>query len=184
MGIGFCISNGLVQPALSERFAMRTLAVAGLTAILLVLLTSILFGAAVWPGWAAALPGFSRQFAAENSEIVHLMPTVLAALLQQGVARRWRSGAMGRGGRRGGRLTSSGRVCGNSRGAGPRSLPGRRLTPCYDMPIVATAVIWFVADAIAPGGAGDRRGCRPDVGDDRADHAGGGRPAFPLAMPP
>jgi MFS transporter, DHA1 family, tetracycline resistance protein len=30
MGIGFCISNGLVQPALAERFAMRTLAVAGL----------------------------------------------------------------------------------------------------------------------------------------------------------
>jgi MFS family permease len=30
MGIGFCISNGLVQPALAERFAMRTLAVVGL----------------------------------------------------------------------------------------------------------------------------------------------------------
>jgi MFS family permease len=30
MGIGFCISNGLVQPALAERFGMRTLAVAGL----------------------------------------------------------------------------------------------------------------------------------------------------------
>jgi MFS family permease len=30
MGIGFCISNGLIQPALAERFSMRTLAVTGL----------------------------------------------------------------------------------------------------------------------------------------------------------
>ena len=30
IGIGFCVSNGLVQPMLAERFEMRTLAVAGL----------------------------------------------------------------------------------------------------------------------------------------------------------
>ena len=30
IGIGFCLSNGLVQPMLAERFAMRTLAVTGL----------------------------------------------------------------------------------------------------------------------------------------------------------
>src|SRR5712691_2856274 len=79
--LGLLVPVGLVAARL-----WRTLAVAGLTAIFLVALTSILFGAAVWPGWAAALPGFSRQFAAESSEIVHLMPTVFAALLQQGVA--------------------------------------------------------------------------------------------------
>ncbi|WP_029005875.1 MFS transporter [Azorhizobium doebereinerae] len=46
MGIGFCISNGLVQPALAERFGMRSLAVAGLglnaaTMVLCLMLTSI-----------------------------------------------------------------------------------------------------------------------------------------------
>jgi hypothetical protein len=140
----------LVPVALVAARLWRTLAVAGLTAILLVLLTSILFGAAVWPGWAAALPGFSHQFATESSEIVHLMPTVLAALLQQGVAPRaaqlaqWVTAAV------------AAAVVWSLFRSGPRQLAGAGLlvasflaTPyafVYDMPIVATAVIWFVAE--------------------------------------
>jgi len=140
----------LVPVALVAAGLWRTLAIAGLTAILLVALTSILFGAAVWPGWAAALPGFSHQFAAENSEIVHLMPTVLAALLQQGVApgaaqlAQWVTAAV-----------AAATVWTLFR-SGPRQLAGAGLlvaallaTPyafVYDMPIVATAVIWFVAE--------------------------------------
>jgi hypothetical protein len=147
----------LVPVALVAARLWRTLAVAVMTAILLVLLTSILFGAAVWPRWAAALPGFSRQFAAENSEIVHLMPTVLAALLQQGVApaaaqlAQWVSAAV------------AAAIVWTLFRSGPRQLAGAGLlvaallaTPyafVYDMPIVATAVIWFVAERHRAGDA-------------------------------
>jgi hypothetical protein len=147
----------LVPVALVAVRLWRTLAVAGLTAILLVLLTSILFGAAVWPGWVAALPGFSRQFAAESSEILHLMPTVLAALLQLGVAPttaqlvQWVATAV-----------AAATVWALFR-SGPWQLAGAGLlvaaflaTPyafVYDMPIVATAVIWLVAERHRAGDA-------------------------------
>jgi hypothetical protein len=147
----------LVPVALVAARLWRTLAVAGLTAILLVLLTSILFGAAVWPGWAAALPGFSRQFTAENSEIVHLMPTVLAALLQQGVApataqlAQWAATA------------AVAAIVWTLFRSGSQQLAGAGLlvasllaTPyafVYDMPIVTTAVIWFVAERHRAGDA-------------------------------
>jgi hypothetical protein len=147
----------LVPVALVAARLWRTLAVAGLTAILLALLTSILFGTAIWPGWAASLPGFSRQFAAENSEIVHLMPTVLAALLQQGVApaaaqlAQWAATA------------AVAVIVWTLFRSGPRQLASAGLlvasllaTPyafVYDMPIVATAVIWFVAERHRAGDA-------------------------------
>jgi hypothetical protein len=147
----------LVPVALAAARLWRTLASAAVTAILLVVLTSILFGAAIWPSWAAALPGFSRQFAAESSEIVHLMPTVLAALLQLGVApvtaqlAQWVSAAV------------AAAVVWTLFRSGPRQLAGAGLlaaaflaTPyafVYDMPIVATAVIWVVAERHRAGDA-------------------------------
>ncbi len=147
----------LVPVALVAARLWRTLAVAGLTAIFLVALTSILFGAAVWPGWAAALPGFSHQFATESGEIVHLMPTVLAALLQQGVAPataqlvQWAATA------------AAAAIVWTLFRSGPRQLAGAGLlaasllaTPyafVYDMPIVTTAVIWLVAERHRAGDA-------------------------------
>jgi Glycosyltransferase family 87 len=147
----------LVPVALVAARLWRTLAIAGLTALLLVALTSILFGAAVWPSWAASLPGFSRQFAAESSEIVHLMPTVLAALLQQGVApataQLVQSAA----------TAAAAAIVWILFRSGPRQLAGAGLlvaaflaTPyafVYDMPILATALIWIVAERHRAGDA-------------------------------
>jgi hypothetical protein len=147
----------LVPVALVAARLWRTLAIAGLTAIHLVAVTTILFGAAIWPSWAASLPGFSRQFAAESSEIVHLMPTVLVALLQQGVApatarlAQWVATA------------AAAAIVWSLFRSGPPQLAGAGLlvaaflaTPygfVYDMPILATALIWIVAERHCAGDA-------------------------------
>jgi hypothetical protein len=147
----------LVPVALVAARLWRTLALAGLTAILLVVATSLLFGGAIWPSWAASLPGFSRQFAAESSQIVHLMPTVLAALLQLGVppalaqSAQWAATA-----------AAAATVWALFR-SGPARVAGAGLlvaallaTPyafVYDMPILATAAIWFVAERHCAGDA-------------------------------
>src|SRR5439155_10114382 len=143
--------------ALAAARLWRTLAVAGLTAILIVVLTSLLFGLAIWPAWAGAVPVFSRQFAAESSQIRHLMVTILPALLQLGIAPAiaqlaqlaasaaaviivwllFRAGA--------GRLAASGLL-----------VAALLATPygfVYDMPILATAVIWLVAETHRAGDA-------------------------------
>jgi hypothetical protein len=147
----------LVPVALIASRLWRTLAIAGVTALLLVALTSLLFGTVIWPSWAAALPGFSRQFAAESGAIVHLMPTVLAALLQQGVApataqlAQWAA------------TVAAAAIVWTLFRAGPRQLAGAGLlvatllaTPyafVYDMPILTTAVIWVVAERHRAGDA-------------------------------
>jgi hypothetical protein len=140
----------LVPVALVAARLWRALAAATVTAVLLVGVTSLLFGIAVWPVWLAALPAFSRQVAAESSQIVHLMPTVLAALLQHGVApataqlAQWATTA-----------TAAAIVWVLFR-AGPSLLAGAGLliaallaTPyafVYDMPLLTTAVMWIVAE--------------------------------------
>jgi hypothetical protein len=147
----------LVPVALVAARLWRTLAITGLTAILLVALTSILFGAAVWPSWAASLPGFRRQFAAESSDIVHLMPTVLAALSQNGVAPATAQLAQSVA------TAAAAAIVWTLFRSGPRLLAGAGLlvaaflaTPyafVYDMPILATAVIWVVAERHRAGAA-------------------------------
>jgi hypothetical protein len=140
----------LVPVALTAARLWRSLAAAAATGAALVLVTTLVFGLAIWPSWAAALPGFSRQFAAENSEIVHFIPTVFAALSQLGLAPdlaqavQWVSTA-------GAAVT----VWLLFR-RGPSALAGAALmaaallaTPyafVYDMSFLATAVLWVVAD--------------------------------------
>lgn len=147
----------LVPVALVAAGLWRTLTVAGATAILLVAATSLLFGLSIWPSWVAALPAFSRQFAAESGEIMHLMPTILVALLQLGVPpvlaqlAQWA-----------GTATVAAIVWILFR-SGPHNLAGAGLlvatflaTPyafVYDMPVVATAVIWVVAERQRAGDA-------------------------------
>jgi hypothetical protein len=140
----------LVPVALVAARLWRTLAAAALTAVILVIATSLVFGLAIWPSWAAALPGFSRQMAAEGSLIVHLMPTVLGALLQLGVApataqlAQWAATAAS--------MAIAWMLfrCGPSPLAAAGLLVAAPLaTPyafVYDMPLLATAVIWFVAE--------------------------------------
>ena len=149
----------LVPVALVAAGLWRTLTVAVVTAILLVVVTSLLFGGAIWPSWAAYLPAFSRQFAAESSQILHLMPTILVALLQLGVApamaqlAQWTATA------------AAVAIVWTLFRSGPRQLAAAGLlvatflaTPytfVYDMPILATAVIWVIAERQ---GAGDALG--------------------------
>jgi hypothetical protein len=140
----------LVPVALVAARLWRTLASAAVTAILLVVATSLLFGGAVWPIWAASLPAFSRQFAAESSEIIHLMPTILVALLQLGIAPAAAQLAQWAG------TAGAAAIVWILFRSGPQQLAGAGLlvaaflaTPyafVYDMPIIATAVIWLVAE--------------------------------------
>ncbi len=147
----------LVPVALVAAGLWRTVTVAGVTAILLVVATSLLFGATIWPSWAVSLPGFSRQFAAESSQVMHLMPTILVALLQLGVApasaqlAQWAATA------------AAAAIVWTLFRSGPQQLAGAGLlvaaflaTPyafVYDMPIVATAVIWVVVERERAGDA-------------------------------
>jgi hypothetical protein len=148
----------LVPVALVAAGLWRSLIVAGMTAILLVVATSLLFGVAIWPSWLAGLPAFSRQFAAESGEIRHLMPTILVALLQLRVTPVWAE------------LTQwaatavAAAIVWTLFRSGPPDLAGAGLmvatflaTPyafVYDMPVVATAVIWVIAERQRAGAFG------------------------------
>ena len=139
----------LVPVALVSARLWRTLAAAALTACGLVIVTTMLFGGAIWPVWAAFLPAFSRE-AAVSTNIPHLMPTIFGAFLQLGAAPatallvQWA-----------GTASAAALVWALFR-SGPQQLAGAGLlvaallaTPYalfYDMPIVASAVIWVVAE--------------------------------------
>jgi hypothetical protein len=140
----------LVPVALLAARQWRTIAAAAATVAALVALTSALFGAMIWPTWVAALPGYSAQVAAESNEIRHLMPTVLAALVQAGVpletAQIMQTGMA---------IVMAALVWKSFR-PGVSDLAIAVLlvaallaTPyafVYDMPIVATAVLWVVVE--------------------------------------
>lgn len=144
--LGLLVPVGLVAASL-----WRTAAAAVATVLLLVVATSLVFGAEIWPAWLAALPGFSRQFAAESGAILHLMPTVFAALLQLGIAPplaqavQWATTAALAAGvwllyRRsgGGRLAAAALLV-----AAPLATPYAFV---FDLPIVTTAIVWLVAE--------------------------------------
>ncbi len=147
----------LVPVALVAARLWRTAAVAAASALLLVILTGLLFGAAVWPSWAAEMPAFWRQFGVESGGILHMMPTVLAALLRLGVAPAWAQLAQW--------AATAAAVAMVwalfRRGPGPLAQAGLLgavflATPyafVYDMPILATAVIWLVTERQAAGDA-------------------------------
>ena len=63
IGIGFCLSNGLVQPLLAERFAMRTLAVAGLALNALTMVLCLLATSALQAYAAGLLAGITINIA-------------------------------------------------------------------------------------------------------------------------
>ena len=147
----------LVPVALVAARLWRTIISAAVTAILLVLLTSLLFGGAIWPTWLAALFAFSHEFAAESSQIRHLMPTILVALLQLGVAP-----AVAQLVQLAGTAAAAAIVWTLFR-SGPQQLAGAGLlaaallaTPygfLYDMQIVTTGAIWVIAERQSTGDA-------------------------------
>ena len=140
----------LVPVALVAARLWRTLVAACATAAALMLVTSTVFGWGIWPAWLAAVPEFSRQFAAESGEIVHLMPTVFATASQMGL-----SPSMARIAQWTAMLAAAALVfavfrLAPLRTAGPALLVATFLaTPyafVYDMPMLATAILWIVAE--------------------------------------
>jgi hypothetical protein len=147
----------LVPVALVAARLWHTFAIAALTAAGLVIATTVLFGGEIWPIWAAALQSFSGHFAGGSSRILHWMPTIFVAVMQLGTTpamalrAQWLATAL-----------VAAIVWALFR-SGPRQLAGAGLlvaallaTPyafVYDMPIVATAVIWIVAERHRAGDA-------------------------------
>lgn len=74
----------LVPVALAAAGLWRCAAAACATLALLVMASSVLFGASVWMQWADSVPHYWSVFAASRGELVHLMPTVDATMLRLG----------------------------------------------------------------------------------------------------
>ncbi|MGH7095694.1 MAG: glycosyltransferase family 87 protein, partial [Stellaceae bacterium] len=140
----------LVPVALVSARLWRTLGAAAATALVLAFLTSLLFGWRIWPDWLTALPAYSRQFAAESSGLLHLMPTVFASLLRLGAAPEWARLAQGAVTLAVAATTWTAFRAGPSEPAKALLLAASFLaTPyafVYDLPMLATAIIWLIAD--------------------------------------
>lgn len=147
----------LVPIALIAARRWRTIAAAGATVAALVIITGVVFGPGIWPAWVANIIQYSGQFAAENSAIAYLMPTVAqaaarlaappivvyaaqvgAAIVALGVV--WRCFRDGPG------LLAAAALFVATFLAVPHAF-------VYDMPIVATAVIWFIVERHRAGDA-------------------------------
>jgi hypothetical protein len=140
----------LVPVALLAARLWSCIAAAIATAVALVIVTGVMFGSTVWPSWIAALPAYSHHFAAESSGVLHLMPTVLATLIQFGVSpaaagpMQWSATIV------------AAAIVWISFRFGKRELAAAGLlaasflaTPyafVYDMPTVTTAVLWVIAE--------------------------------------
>ncbi len=135
----------------------RTMCAAGVTVLLVAIDTEAAFGPAIWQSWAAAVPRFSAEVAAESGQIRHLMPTVEATLLQLGAS----AGAA-----RLAQWTAAAAVAlgvwwiarnAPWRLAAAGVLVGAFLTTpyafVYDMPIVTTAVLWTAVERYRAAGA-------------------------------
>jgi hypothetical protein len=131
-----------------RRKPLALTAAACATVLFLVVVTSIAFGWSVWTAWIAAIPGFSREFAAESSEIAHLMPTVMANLLQLGIAAEAASLAQGA------TAIAAASVIWVCFRSGPTALASAALlvgtflaTPyafVYDLPVLTAALLWVI----------------------------------------
>ena len=140
----------LIPVALVAAGMWRTIAAATITCALLALASCLAFGPAIWAAWIGNIVGYSQQFAAENIEIVHLMPTIFESLKGLGASPElaWVGQGIGAG--------FAAAIVWHCFRPGPSPLAAATLfaatflvTPhafVYDMPIVATAVLWVIAD--------------------------------------
>jgi alpha-1,2-mannosyltransferase len=147
----------LVPVALVAARLWRTIAAACATTAALVVATGIAFGWTIWPAWLAAIVRYAGQFAAQNGAIAHLMPTVSVALAQLGAPPVAADLAQ--------LIAAAAAACLVWRcfRGGPTLLAIAALlvalflaTPhafIYDLPPVATAVLWTVAERRAAGEA-------------------------------
>lgn len=142
---------GLLVPiALIAARQWRTIAAAAATFTLLVLISAVVFEPGIWLAWVDNVAGYSRQFAAENGEIAHLMPTIFEVLaafgasstqawIGQGIVAGLAAAMVWYCFRTGPRPAAAAVLFGATFLATPHAF-------VYDMPIVATAVVWIVLD--------------------------------------
>lgn len=140
----------LVPVALVAARMWSSIAAAAASFAILVAATCLAFGPAIWVSWLNNIIGYSQQFAAESSEIVHLMPSVLPSFEMLGAPAElaWAAQALAAG-------FAAAVVWFSFRG-GPTPLAAATLfaatflaTPhafVYDMPVLATALLWTVLD--------------------------------------
>ena len=147
----------LVPVALIAARQWLTVLAACATVIVLILVTSGIFGPDIWPAWVANIFQYSGQFAAESSAITYLMPTVAVALARFGAAPAVAETVQ----------LAAGAIAAYAVWRcfrpGPSRLAAAALfaatflaTPhafVYDMPLVATAVLWMVAERQRAGDA-------------------------------
>jgi hypothetical protein len=147
----------LVPVALISARLWRTVAAAGATVVALVVFSGAVLGIDAWQAWLADISRYSRQFAAESSEISHLMPTVSASLTRLGVVP-WIATVI-----QCGAAAIAVWVTWRCFRVGPTALAAAALFVAtflgsphafvYDMPMVTTAVVWFIAERHRAGGA-------------------------------
>ncbi|MBV9826232.1 MAG: DUF2029 domain-containing protein [Alphaproteobacteria bacterium] len=143
---------GVLLPlALLSAQSWRCLASVAFTIAVLGIASTAAFGLDIWPAWFAALPRYAAQFEAESDLLRHFMPTIYPALMQAGtdstvamsvqlaatlvvVCVTWRLFRRGVT-----RLAAAGLIIATFL-AVPHAF-------VYDMPAVAAAVLWTVAEA-------------------------------------
>jgi len=74
----------LVPVALVAAGWWRTIIAAGVTGVVLAVVTGLAFGRGIWEAWIAHIIEYAHQFAVESGAIEHLMPTVAAGMAQLG----------------------------------------------------------------------------------------------------
>jgi hypothetical protein len=142
---------GLLVPfALTAARAWRCIAAAAATFLALVALSSAAFGPHIWPAWLFALPEFSNEVASAGARVLHLMPTVRPTLLQIGAQPTLAWLVQGASAILAAGIVWAAFRAGTTRLAAATLLVATFLaTPyafVYDMPIVATAVLWLVIE--------------------------------------
>jgi hypothetical protein len=149
---------GLLVPiALVSARLWRCIATACATLFVLVIVTSAAFGPDIWVTWISAIPVFWREVAAGGGRYLHLMPTVRSTLLQIGAAPTlvWVAQSA--------TAIAVSCIAWVSFRSGSTPLAGAALmvatflaTPyafVYDMPVVATAVLWVIIERHRSGGS-------------------------------
>jgi alpha-1,2-mannosyltransferase len=140
----------LVPVALLAAGMWRTICAAAITVAALVVATGIVCGPGLWRVWAAYVIAYAHQFAAESGAIAHLMPTVSAGLAQLGAppaamdisqlaAAVVAAVVVWRCFRRGPTALAAAALLVATFLASPHAF-------VYDMPPVATAVLWTIAE--------------------------------------
>lgn len=147
----------LVPVALLATGMWHTIFAAGATVAVLVVVTSLAFGRGTWSAWIENIIGYSQQFAVESGAIAYLMPTVSAGLAQLGAPTR-----LIEVGQFAAAVAAAGIVWLCFR-RGPTPLAAAALFVAtflasphafvYDLPPVATAVLWTIAERQQAGGS-------------------------------